>query len=116
MINFLVALDIILAILIVAGIFFHQGSDGFVGEAPSAIPTNFRFETYDKIIGSFALAFFLVTLSINYLTLYNHKGTADIDTIIKKVDLEKQNKKADTKKSDIDIKESDAKTEAPLAQ
>lgn len=109
MITFLVALDLILAVFIIAGIFFHRGSDGFMGDAPSAIASNFRLETYDKIIGCFALAFFLVTLSINYLTLRNHKDTTEIDSMIQNVNLNKEIEK-------INTKDAEKTPDAPLAK
>ncbi len=109
MINFLIALDVILAILIIASVFLHRGSDGFIGESTPTTATGPRFETYDKIIAGFVLTFFLVTLSINYLVLYQHRGTADIDAIVDKVNIQKNIKKIDTKNSE-------KKTEAPLAE
>jgi preprotein translocase subunit SecG len=109
MITFLVVLDIILAILIIAGIFLHGGNDGFMGESTQTIASNIKFETYDKIIGSFVLAFFIVTLLINYFTIYQAQGTADIDAIVDKAHIEKRLKK-------IDTQDTESKTQAPLAQ
>ena len=108
-INFLVVVDIILAILIIASMFFHGGNDGFMGEATQTIATDIKFETYDKIIAGLVLTFFIVNLMINYLDIYHAKGTADIDEINRKAKLEKNIK-------ELDVKKSEMKTEAPLAQ
>lgn len=110
MLSFLIVLDVIIAVLIIAGVFLHNGPDGFIGDStPTSVTTGPKFETFDKIIGSLVLAFFAVTLGINYLTLYQYKGTADIDAIIDKTNLEKKIEKIEQETSDI-------QAEAPLAK
>ncbi|MFT6083192.1 MAG: preprotein translocase subunit SecG [Alphaproteobacteria bacterium] len=109
MINFLIALDIILAILIIGGVFLHRGSDGFIGEATPTTVGGPRFETFDKVLAGIVISFFSVTLMINYLTLYQYKGTADIDAIIENTNLEEKAKKVDAQNPDFT-------TEAPIAE
>ncbi|MEM6602982.1 MAG: hypothetical protein AAF621_02930 [Pseudomonadota bacterium] len=113
MIEFLIVIDVILAIAIVAAVFFHTGPDGFMGEAT---PTNAstsgpRFETYDKIIGVMVIAFFAVTLWINYIHLYKEKGTARIDDIIEGRILDNKVKELQEKESQVG-----AEDNAPLAE
>lgn len=110
MLDFLIAIDVILAVLIIVSVFLHQGSDGFMGDAtPPVTAKGPRFETFDKIVAFLVFAFFIVTLGINYLTLYQYKGTADIDEIIAKTDLQKQIEKIEKQKPE-------SQPEAPLAQ
>ena len=68
MLEFLIVLDVLLAVAIISAVFFHKGPDGFMGDAtPTNANTNGpRFETFDKIIACIVIAFFAVTLSINY--------------------------------------------------
>lgn len=127
MINFLVAIDIILAILIISSVFLHQGTDGFMGETTQSVPSQIKFETFDKIVGSLVIAFFVVTLLINYFTIYQSKGTADIDDIVERAEQVQKLKKAEAsqtidkpnsnpKAQDSDTPKDNPKTEAPLAQ
>jgi preprotein translocase subunit SecG len=109
MINTLIAIDIILAILIIGGVFLHQGSDGFIGETTPTNSGGPRFETFDKIIASIVVIFFAVTFFINYLVLYKYKGTSDIDAILEKSQIEKKIKK-------IEEQNSDFTTQAPVAK
>jgi len=100
MLEFLIVLDVLLAVAIISAVFFHKGPDGFMGDAtPTNANTNGpKFEAFDKIIAGFVVAFFAVTLSINYIYLYKDQGTAKIDDIISgtatiRADQEQQEKK-----------------------
>lgn len=109
MINILVTIDVILALVIIGCVFLHQGADGFIGETAPVSGSGPRFETFDKILGLFVFLFFAITFSINYLTLYQYKGTADVDAI-----LEKQTKQEKAKK--VEEQNPEFTTEAPIAE
>jgi|GEM_PF-4754974 len=109
MINILITIDVILAFLIIGGVFLHQGSDGFIGEATPTASSGPKFETFDKILATFVIGFFMTTLLINYITLYQHKGTADVDAI-----LEKRTKQDKAEK--VEAQNPDFKSEAPIAE
>ena len=113
MLTMLVVLDVFLAIAIVASVFFHKGADGFMGEATPTLSAGGthkpQFETYDKVIACLVVAFFAVTLSINYIHLYKNEGTAIIDDI-----LTKQQKA--TVAETIEKKDIGAKHDAPVAE
>lgn len=112
MLTFLITLDVILALIIITSVFFHQGPDGFMGDAT---PTKSKqsgpvFEGFDKFIAVCVALFFGVTMTINYMHLYKDNGTASIDQILEhksKAKIEAQKEKT------IDV---DAKHDAPLAQ
>lgn len=111
MLTLLIVLDVILALCIVGAVFLHQGPDGFVGDnSPNIGNTGPQFEVFDKIISGLVIAFFGVTLAINYLHLYKDKGTASIDAILQTHKVQEKQKKLEEKVK-IDSKES-----APLAE
>lgn len=108
MFTFLIVIDVLLALSIILAVFFHRGPDGFMGDAtPTAKNSGPVFETFDKIIAVLVMAFFVVTLGINYIHLYQKEGTAHIDKILEKK----------TEPSPVtEKKEPEEESQAPLAQ
>lgn len=110
MVDFLVVVNVILAFLIIAGVFLHRGTDGFMGDtAPVNAANGPRFDSFDKVIGTVIILFFIVTFSINYLTVYKEKGTVFNEEISRKDNIQKNIKH-------IDKKGVGENTDAPLAQ
>lgn len=119
MITFLITLDVILSILIILSVFLYRGNDGFMGETTQTIATDIKFETYDKVVGSFIVAFFLVTLLINYLVIKEYKGVDDVNSIINQIthkkDISPEKKTSQTESQDNHKQNDSSKgIEAPL--
>ena len=113
MLNFLIAVDFILSILIIGSVFIHNGADGFMGETTPTKHSNSgpKFDSSDKIVAILLALFFIVNLSINYIILYKDHGTARIDDIL---DSQKEKKIQEERKKIVD--NIGAQNDAPLAE